>query len=171
MLASSYFNVHKTNRWFYACNANNLQIVSKSENCVVKMMESVAVIKGWHWCKESKAYGFVTRLWQIQNITCVCINAETCNFTTVSEYKCGNRNVTHYTEKVIKDVMLAGVRDGDIKRVSCSVLLARRIFCPGHPVRQFLSLRVGKWVAKQPKFIDCINSLLYSTSKKDTPTQ
>ena len=99
MLASSYFNVHKTNRWFYTCNANNLQIVSKSKNCVVKMMQSVAAIKGWHWCKESKAYGFVSRLWQIQNITCVCINAETCNFTTVSEYKFGNRDVTHYTEK------------------------------------------------------------------------
>ena len=42
--------------------------------------------------------------------------AETCNFTTVSECDCGKSNVTSYTREAIKDVMLAGVRDDDIKR-------------------------------------------------------
>ena len=54
--------------------------------------------------------------------------AETCNFTTVSEFDCEKINVTSYTEETIKDVMLAGVGDDDIRRE----VLSTEISYSGH---------------------------------------
>ena len=41
--------------------------------------------------------------------------------TTASEYKCWKQNVTSYTEEAIKDVMLTGVGDNDIRREVFSI--------------------------------------------------
>lgn len=48
--------------------------------------------------------------------TCVRRKAETFNFTTVSECKCGKKNVTSYLEEAIKYVMIAVLGDDDIRR-------------------------------------------------------
>ena len=42
--------------------------------------------------------------------------AETCSFTTISECECGKKYIISYTEEAIKDVILAGVGDEDIRR-------------------------------------------------------
>ena len=42
--------------------------------------------------------------------------AETCNFVTKSECSCGITNMVDYTEKMMLDVLLAGVYDTDIRR-------------------------------------------------------
>ena len=42
--------------------------------------------------------------------------AETCKFTTSTQCQCGNRVEANYTEEVIRDVILAGICDTDIRR-------------------------------------------------------
>ena len=54
--------------------------------------------------------------------------AETCDFTTVSEWKFGKKNVTSYTEEAVKNMMLVDVGDDDLRRV----VLSTETFCLGH---------------------------------------
>ena len=112
--------------------ANDPRLMAKSEEYVAKLMESVAVIKvaigvkraelmSLHQDHDEPFRTFATR---------VRSKAETCNFTTVSECECGKKNVTSYTEEAIKDVMLAGVGDDDIRRevLSTEDILSRSSF-------------------------------------------
>ena len=98
--------------------ANDPRLMAKSVDEVTKLMESIAVIKVAIGVKRAELMGmsqdhdepfrtFATR---------VRSKAETCNFTTMSECQCGRQNITSYTEEAIKDVMLAGVGDDDIRR-------------------------------------------------------
>ena len=79
-------------------------------------MESIAFIKGAIGFKRAE----LLMLHQDHDepfrifATRVRSKAETCNFTTVSKCECGKK--ISYTEEAIKDVMLAGEVDGDIKR-------------------------------------------------------
>ena len=98
--------------------ANDPQLMAKSESYVAKLMESIAVIKIDIGVKRAEVMclrkdhdePFTTFAIRVRSKT------ETCNFTTVSECDCGKRNVTSYTEEAIKDVILAGVGDDDIRR-------------------------------------------------------
>ena len=106
--------------------------MAKSEEYVAKLMESVAVIKVAVGVKRAE----LVRLHKDHDepfrtfATRVRSKAETCNFTTVSECECGKKNVTSYTDEAIKDVMLAGVGDEDIRRevLSTEDILSRSSF-------------------------------------------
>ena len=56
--------------------------------------------------------------------------AETCSFTTISECECGKKYIISYTEEAIKDVILAGVGDEDIRRevLTTEDILSRQSF-------------------------------------------
>ena len=56
--------------------------------------------------------------------------AETCNFNTFSKCKCGKKNFTSYTKEAIKDVMVAGIGDEDIRTEVFSIedILSRSSF-------------------------------------------
>ena len=97
--------------------ANDPRLMAKSEDYLNMLMESSAV-KSWSRCQKRVLVSlnqdhdepfriFATR---------VRSKGEIFNFTTVSKYDCGKKIVTSYTEEAIKDVMLAGVGDEDIKR-------------------------------------------------------
>jgi len=47
--------------------------------------------------------------------------AETCSFTTTTKCKCGHDVQAEYTEEVIRDVLLAGIADVDIRREALSM--------------------------------------------------
>ena len=112
--------------------ANDPKLMANLEEYVAKMMESVAVIQVAIGVKKAELMSlhkdhvepfrtFSTR---------VRSKAETCNFTTVSQCECGKKNVTSYMEEVIKDVMLAGVGDDDIRKqvVNTDDILCRSSF-------------------------------------------
>ena len=98
------------------------RLMAKSEKYVVKLMESVSVIKVAIGVKRVE----LMSLHQDRNesfrtfATHVRRKAETCNFRTVSECECRTKNLTSYTEEAIKDLMLVGVADYDIRRVVLS---------------------------------------------------
>ena len=88
--------------------ANDSRLMAWSEEYVAKLMDSVAVVKvavsvkraelqSLHQVHDEPFRTFATR---VRN------KVETCNFTTVSECECGNKNVTSYTADAIKDVVL-----------------------------------------------------------------
>ena len=91
--------------------------MAKSESYFAKLMELIAVIEVAVGLRRAE----LMNLHQDHNepfrtfATRVRSKAETCNFTTVSECDCGKSNVTSYTEEAIKDVMLAGVGEDDIR--------------------------------------------------------
>ena len=95
-------------------------------------MESVAVIKVSLSFKRAKLVSFCQDQYEPfrKSTTCVLSKAKTCNFTTVIESECRKKNVTKYTEEVIKDMMLAGVGDKDIRKVVLSTenILSRSQF-------------------------------------------
>jgi len=83
--------------------------------------------------------------------------AETCNFTTVSECECGKKNVTSYTEEAIKDVMLAGVGDDDIRRevLSTQDILSRSSF----GIISFIeSKEMGRHVTENSRTVSAVYS-------------
>ena len=83
--------------------------------------------------------------------------AETCNFTTVSECDCGKSNVTSYTEEAIKDVMLAGVGDDDIRRevLSTEDILSRSSF----DIISFIeSKEMGRHATENSRTISAVSS-------------
>ena len=98
--------------------ANEPRLMAKSEDYVVKLMESVAVLKVEVGVKRAE----LVSLHQDHNepsrtfATRVRSKAEPCNFTTVSDVECGKKNVTSYTEEAIKDMIFSGVGDKDIIR-------------------------------------------------------
>ena len=112
--------------------ANDLRLMAKLEEHVAKLMEPVAVIKVALKVKRAE----LMRLNQEHDepfktfTTRVRSKAETCNFKTVSECKCGKKNMTNYTDKAIKDVMLAGIDDDDIGKevLSTEDILSRASF-------------------------------------------
>ena len=42
--------------------------------------------------------------------------AETCAFSTVSNCSCGLQNAVDYTDQIVRDLLIAGVYDSDIRR-------------------------------------------------------
>ena len=75
----------------------------------------------WHQDHDEPFRTFATR---VQSKT------ETCNFITISVCECEKKNVTSYIEEAIKDVMLAGIGDEDIRRevLSPEDILSRSSF-------------------------------------------
>ena len=109
--------------------ANDPRLIAKSESYIAKLKESVAVIKVVIGVKRAELIACIRTMMSVQNVCHPCTQkAETCNFTTVSE--CGKMNVTSYTEEAIKGVMLAGVRENDIRRevISTKDILSRPSF-------------------------------------------
>ena len=83
--------------------------------------------------------------------------AETCNFTTVSECECGKKNVTSYTEEAIKDVMLSGVGDDDIRRevLSTENILSRSSF----DIISFIeSKEMGRHATENSRTVSAVSS-------------
>ena len=107
-------------------------MMAKSESYITKLMESIAVIKVAIGVKRAvlmklhQDHDEPFRTFAIR----VRSKEETCNFTTVSECDCEKSNVTRYTEEAIKNVMLAGVVDDDIRReiFSTEDILSRSSF-------------------------------------------
>ncbi len=94
------------------------RLLTRSERVVLAQMESIAVIK--------VAVG-ITRLELMRVVqdgdeafrtfaTRVRGKAETCGFKTSVHCACGKTITADYTEEVIKDVILAGISDIDIRR-------------------------------------------------------
>ena len=133
--------------------------MAKSESYVAKLMESIAVIKvaigvkraelmNLHQDHDEPFRTFATR---------VSSKAETCNFTTVSENDCGKSNVTSYTVEAIKDVMLAGVGDDDIRRevLSTEDILSRSSF----DIISFIeSKEMGRHATENSRTISAVSS-------------
>ena len=94
------------------------QLSLKSERLVLKIMESIAVIK----VSIGVARTELMRLTQDNDepfrtfATRVRGKAETCSFKTLVQCSCNATICAEYTEEVIKDVMLAGISDIDIQR-------------------------------------------------------
>ena len=139
--------------------ASDPRLMAKSESYVAKLMESIAVIKvaigvrraelmNLHQDHDEPFRTFATR---------VRSKAETCNFTTVSECDCGKSNVTSYTEEAIKDVMLAGVGDDDIRRevLSTEDILSRSSF----DIISFIeSKEMGRHATENSRTISAVSS-------------
>ena len=98
------------------------KIMMKSVQEVLTAMESLAVIKvavgvrRVELMKMTQDHDEEFRTFA----TKVRGKAETCEFNTLSKCSCGIVNRVDYTEEAIKDVMLAGISDVDIRRETVS---------------------------------------------------
>ena len=92
--------------------------MAKSEEYVTKLMEEVAVIKVAVGVKRAELISLNQDQDEPFRTFAIYVRSktETCNFTTVSECECGMKTTTNYTEEAIKDVMLSGVGDEDIRK-------------------------------------------------------
>ena len=94
------------------------KLMMKPLSEVSALMESIAVIKVAIGVKRAE----LTSMSQDYDepfrtfATRVRGKAETCNFTTTRTCPCSRQNIASYTEEAIKDVMLAGIADDDIRR-------------------------------------------------------
>ena len=108
------------------------RLMAKSESYFAKLMESIAVIKDAIGVKRAE----LMNLYQDHDepfrtfVTRVRSKAKTCNFNTISECNCGISIMKSYTDEAIKNNMLAGVGDGDIRRevLSTEDILSRSSF-------------------------------------------
>ena len=92
--------------------------MQRSEREVLQQMETIAVIKVAIGITRTELMNMVQDNDEAFRTfsTRVRGKAETCKFKTPNECQCGRTNSANYTEEVIKDVMLAGINDIDIRR-------------------------------------------------------
>ena len=123
------------------------KLMMRSEEAVLKQMEIVAVIKVSIGVTRTELMRVVQDNDEAFRTFALRVRgkAETCNFqTSVKCEKCHETTTADYTEEVIKDVMLAGISDVDIRReiIGCQGIHAK-------PVNEIISVIESREMGRQ----------------------
>ena len=86
--------------------------------------------------------------------------AETCEFTTTATCECGKTITVDYTSETVRDVILAGINDNDIRREALS---ARNL--QTEPVNNVVSFIEGKEMARNATPVTSVSTM--SSYKRD----